>query len=110
LVLIKQVSVKLWNDYFLNGNIYAVDVLKLSDIQYDDVKNMERVTLLTEKDAQFLTDDGILVCEDVQSIDHVDILKSAVPENLKEYIKVFDIRNQKGRWVATSSMKLDISW
>jgi len=45
-----------------------------------------------------MTEDGILMIEDVQSIDWIDELKSVVPEYLKKYIQVFDLRNNKGRY------------
>ena len=48
--------------------------------------------------SQVLTDDGILIIEDVQSIEWIDILINVVPENLKEFIKVYDLRNNKNRY------------
>jgi hypothetical protein len=48
--------------------------------------------------SQIMSDDGILIIEDVQSWDWIDILANEVPENLKQYIKVYDLRPVKGRW------------
>ena len=48
--------------------------------------------------SQIMTDDGILIIEDVPILDWISILKNEVPENLKEYIKVYDLRHVKGRW------------
>jgi hypothetical protein len=48
--------------------------------------------------SQLMTDDGILIIEDVQSWDWIDILKNEVPEYLKQYIKVYDLRENKGRY------------
>ena len=45
-----------------------------------------------------MTDDGILIIEDVQSWDWIDILKSQVPEHLKMYIKTYDLRSNKNRY------------
>jgi hypothetical protein len=45
-----------------------------------------------------LTDDGVLVVEDVQDIAWVSELKDVVPENLKQYIEVYDLRNVKNRY------------
>jgi hypothetical protein len=45
-----------------------------------------------------MTDDGILIIEDVQSWDWIDILKNAVPENLKQFIKTYDLRPNKNRY------------
>jgi hypothetical protein len=45
-----------------------------------------------------MTDDGILIIEDVQSIDWIDALKNSVPENLKQFIKVYDRREIKNQY------------
>lgn len=48
--------------------------------------------------SQVMTDDGILIIEDVQSWDWIDTLKNTVPEDLKKYIKVYDLRSNKNRY------------
>ena len=45
-----------------------------------------------------MTDDGILLIEDIQSFDWIDILKNEVPEHLKEFIKIYDLRENKNRY------------
>ena len=48
--------------------------------------------------SQVLADDGILIIEDVQDIGWLDILKTCTPDDLKPYIKTFDLRNNKNRY------------
>lgn len=48
--------------------------------------------------SQIMSDDGILVIEDVQSIDWIETLKDAVPKMLKPFIKVYDLRKNKNRY------------
>lgn len=48
--------------------------------------------------SQIMTDDGILIIEDVQSWDWIDILKLITPEHLKPFIKTYDLRPNKGRY------------
>jgi hypothetical protein len=48
--------------------------------------------------SQIMTDDGILIIGDVQSIDWINILVNEVPEHLKQFIKVFDLRRNKKRY------------
>jgi hypothetical protein len=48
--------------------------------------------------SQLMTDDGVLIIEDVQSIDWLPQLTEMVPEHLKKYIKTYDLRNNKGRY------------
>jgi hypothetical protein len=129
-------SIKLWNDYFINANVYALDIIDVKDV-WTEIKNNDRINIMTSCDAyhepffvntflnknikfdmmlddgphslesmkqfiklysQIMTEDGILMIEDVQSIDWIEELKSVVPEYLKKYIQVFDLRNNKGRY------------
>ena len=48
--------------------------------------------------SQLLTDDGILIVEDVQDWGWIDILRNEVPESLKQYVKVYDLRKNKNRY------------
>ena len=48
--------------------------------------------------SQIMTDDGILIIEDVQSWDWIDRLQSEVPDSLRPYVKVYDLRPNKGRY------------
>ena len=128
-------SIKLWCDYFVNANIYALDIQHINDI-WDEIKNKNRINLFTSIDAydeinfkklfldknikfdmmlddgphslesmkqfiklysQIMTEDGILMIEDLPSIDWIDELKSVVPENLKKYIQSYDLRSNKNR-------------
>ena len=129
-------SIKLWHDYFINANIYTLDIQHINDV-WDEIKNKDRINLFTSIDAydennfkkifldknikfdmmlddgphtldsmkqfiklysQIIAEDGILMIEDVQSIDWIDELKSVVPENLKKYIQSYDLRANKGRY------------
>jgi hypothetical protein len=126
-------SIKLWYDYFLNANIYALDIQHIDNI-WDEIKNKNRIKLLTSTDAydevkfnelfldknikfdmilddgphtletmiqfiklysQIMTEDGILIIEDVQSINWIDDFVKVVPENLKKYIQVYDLRHER---------------
>jgi hypothetical protein len=48
--------------------------------------------------SQIMKDDGILIIEDVQSLDWIETLKNEVPENLKGFIQVYDLRENKNRY------------
>jgi cephalosporin hydroxylase len=129
-------SIKLWNDFFINANVYGLDIMDINFV-WEGIKNKEKIILHTSKDAynedffianflyknikcdfmlddgphtlesmkqfiklysQIMTEDGILIIEDVQSWDWIDILKNEVPENLKQFIKVYDLRQNKNRY------------
>lgn len=129
-------SIKLWHDFFINSNIYGLDIMPIDDV-WDGIKNKSRITLHTSTNAydenffvsqflnknikcdfmlddgphtlesmkqfiklysQIMTDDGILIIEDVQSWDWIEILKNEVPEHLKQFVKIYDLRQNKGRY------------
>ena len=129
-------SIKMWNDYFVNANIYALDIQHINDV-WHEIKNKNRIKLITSTDAydeiyfkelfldknikfdmmlddgphslqsmkqfiklytQLLTEDGILMIEDVQDIGWIEELKKVVPDHLKEYIQSYDLRSIKDRY------------
>jgi hypothetical protein len=80
-----------FNEKFLNKNIKF-------DIMIDDGPHtLESMIQFIKLYSQIMTDDGILIVEDVQSIEWIDELKNAVPENLKSYIKWYDLRKNKNK-------------
>lgn len=129
-------SIKLWKDFFVNANVYGLDVMDISSV-WEGIKNREDIILHTSTDAydeevfrknfldkdikfdfmlddgphslesmvqfiklysQILADDGILIIEDVQAYEWIGILSNQVPEHLRKYIKVYDLRQNKGRY------------
>lgn len=77
---------------FLNKNI-------MCDFMLDDGPHtLESMKLFIKLYSQIMTDDGILIIEDVQSWDWIDTLKNEVPDNLKQFIKVYDLRANKNRY------------
>ena len=81
-----------FNTHFLNKNIKC-------DFMLDDgPHSLESQRQFIRLYSQIMTDDGILIIEDVQSWDWIDILKNEVPEHLKQYIKVYDLRQNKNRY------------
>ena len=45
-----------------------------------------------------MADDGILIIEDVQQYSWTEKLSDTVPEDMKKYIEIFDLRDVKGRY------------
>ena len=78
--------------HFLNKNIKC-------DFMLDDGPHtLDSMIQFIKLYSQIMTGDGILIIEDVQLWDWIEILKNEVPENLKEYIKVYDLRQNKNRY------------
>lgn len=84
------------NDFFitnfLNKNIKC-------DFMLDDGPHtLESMKQFIKLYSQIMTEDGILIIEDVQSWDWIDILKNEVPEELKQFIKTYDLRPNKNQY------------
>ena len=85
-------NIEIFTSNFLNKNI------KFDFMLDDGPHTLESMIQFIKLYSQIMTPDGILIIEDVQSWDWISILISEVPENLKEFIKVYDLRHIKGRY------------
>ncbi len=85
-------SSQLLQETFLNKN------LKFDLLVDDGPHTLESMKQFINLYSQVLADDGILIIEDVQCFEWIDILKNVVPDHLKEFIKIYDLRNIKGRY------------
>jgi hypothetical protein len=81
-----------FTSHFLNKNIKC-------DFMLDDGPHtLESMKKFIKLYSQLMTDDGILIIEDVPNIGWIDILSNEVPEELKKFIKVYDLRANKNRF------------
>jgi len=81
-----------FNNYFLIKNI------KFDFMLDDGPHTLESMKKFIQLYSKLMTDNGILIIEDVQSWDWIEILRNEVPENLKQFIKVYDLRENKKRY------------
>lgn len=95
--IILYTSVDAYNEEFFATNFLNNNV-KFDFMLDDGPHTLESMKQFIKLYSQVMTDDGILIIEDVQSIDWIDILKQAVPEHLKQFIKVYDLRVIKNRY------------
>jgi hypothetical protein len=85
-------NVDFFNQHFLYQNITF-------DVMLDDGPHtLESMIQFIKLYSQIMTDDGILIIEDIQEISWLEILKEEVPENLKQFIKIYDLRPYKNRY------------
>ena len=89
-------SINAYDENFFYNNFYGK--IKFDFMLDDGPHSLESQIQFIKLYSQLMTDDGILIIEDVQSWDWIDTLKHAVPEHLKQYIKVYDLRTNKNRW------------
>jgi hypothetical protein len=129
-------SIELWNKYFSNATIYAVDIIDYNNV-YDGIKSNDKIKLFTSSNAyleefvkenfidknikfdmllddgphtldsmikfielysDLIADDGILVIEDVQDVCWFNELTNCTPEDLKQYINIYDLRDIKNKY------------
>jgi hypothetical protein len=77
---------------FLNKNMQF-------DFMLDDGPHtLESMKQFIRLYSQVMKDDGILIIEDVQSMDWIEILTNEAPDNLKPFVKVYDLRHIKNRY------------
>ena len=95
--IILHTSTDAYNDDFFITNFLNKNI-KCDFMLDDGPHTLESMKKFIKLYSQIMTDDGILIIEDVQSWDWIDILKNEVPENLKEFIKVYDLRSNKNRY------------
>ena len=95
--IILHTSVNAYDENFFNNNFLNKNVR--FDFMLDDGPH----TLQSMKDfirlySKVMTDDGILIIEDVQDWNWIKILENEVPDNLKKFIKTYDLRPNKNRY------------
>jgi hypothetical protein len=129
-------SIMMWEKYFTQAQIYALDIIPITDV-YSEILHQHRIhvyaainaydphvfkRLFLSKPIRFdillddgphtlesmvafiilysrvMKPDGILVIEDVQSMDWIDVLRTHTPDELKPFIEVYDLREKKGRY------------
>jgi len=83
---------KFVSNHFLNKGI------KFDFMLDDGPHSLESMKHFIKLYTPLMTCDGILIIEDVQSWDWIDILKKEVPEDLKQFINVYDLRKNKNRY------------
>jgi cephalosporin hydroxylase len=77
---------------FLNEN-------KRFDVMIDDGPHtLESMLKFIRLYSKLMTDNGILIIEDIQSWDWIKILTNIVPFHLRKFIKVYDLRKNKDRY------------
>ena len=93
--IILHTSTDAYNQDFFNTHISN----KQFDFMLDDGPHtLESMKQFIKLYSQVMTDDGVLIIEDVQSWDWIELLKNEVPEHLKEFVKVYDLRDNKNRY------------
>lgn len=85
-----------YNETFFNENFLGK--VKFDMMLDDGPHTLESMIQFIKLYTQVMADDGILIIEDVQSIDWLNELIEVVPEDLKKYVSTYDLRHIKNRY------------
>jgi len=86
-------------DFFQSTfTIYINNNIKFDILIDDGPHTIESMITFITMYSKILANKGIMIIEDVQSLDWIPKLIDAVPNHLKNYIEVYDLRHIKGRW------------
>ena len=85
-----------------NGDFFILNILN-SNIRYDLIVDdgphtLESMVKFLNMYRHVLADDGVMIIEDIQSFDWIPVLLEQIPENLKKYVDVYDLRGISGRY------------
>ena len=89
--IILHTSVDAYNDEFFYDNLLNKNI-KFDFMIDDGPHNLPSFKQFIKLYSQLLTDDGILIIEDIPDWNFIDILKDEVPDHLKQFVKVYDLR------------------
>jgi len=95
--IILYTSIDAYDEKFFNMNLLNKNI-KFDMILDDGPHTLESMQIYVSRYSQLLSDDGILILEDVQDWNWIEILKVYVPDNLKDFVETYDLRNIKGRY------------
>lgn len=99
--LINNPKVKLYTstDAYDPGFVQdAFKNIKFDMLLDDGPHTLESMISFIQLYSDKIADQGILMIEDVQSIEWIPKLKSVVPKHLLEYVRVYDLRMIKNRY------------
>jgi cephalosporin hydroxylase len=99
---IKNDNVELYNSNAYDETFFNENFLD-ENIKFDVMVDDGPHTLLSmikfiQLYSKLMTEDGILIIEDVQNFEWMEILSCVVPDELKKFIKIYDLRKNKGRY------------
>lgn len=95
--IILYTSIDAYNEDFLKTHFLSKN-LKFDFILDDGPHTLDSMKKFINLYSLLMTEDGILIIEDIQHWDWIEILKSEVPEHLKPFIQVYDLRHIKNRY------------
>jgi cephalosporin hydroxylase len=94
--IVLYTSTDAYNPQFVKTKL-ADQGLRFDMILDDGPHTLESMKACIQLYLPLLADDGILIIEDIQSMDWLDELRNEVSPDLRNYIKTYDLRTVKNR-------------
>lgn len=120
-------SLNLWKDYFTNATVFGMDITYTQNVSSEGIFQIvgnaysESMTeILTDGSFDVIIDDGshllqdmvffvknylskikpdgILVVEDISNLDWANKILFSLPEYIREYARIYDLRHVNNRW------------
>jgi hypothetical protein len=86
-----------YNEDFVKTNFVNTHIQ--CDFMLDDGPHtLESMITFIKLYSQLMSEIGILIVEDVKSLEWIAVMCEHVPEHLKPYVHVYDLRENKGRY------------
>ena len=95
--IILYTSIDAYNSDFFTYQLLNKNI-KFDFMLDDGPHTLESMIQFIKLYSQLLTEDGILIIEDVQNWGWIMMLKAFVPDDLKKFVKVYDLRENKNRY------------
>ena len=86
-----------YNDQFIRDNFTNKNI-KFDMVMDDASHTLEDIIYFIIKYLPLLSDNGIMVIENIQKMEWVEILKLIVPDEFKKNIQIYDLRHIKNRY------------
>jgi hypothetical protein len=86
-----------YNDHFIRDNFTNKNI-KFDMIMDDASHTLEDIIYFLIKYLPLLSDNGIMVIENIQKFEWIEILKLIVPDEFKKNIQIYDLRHIKNRY------------
>ena len=95
--IILHTSTDAYNEQYFN-NTFLSKGFKFDFMIDDGPHTLESMKTFIRLYSQLLTEDGILIVEDVQNWGWINEMMKSVPDSLLPFVKTYDLRHIKGRW------------
>jgi len=95
--IVLYTSINAYDDIFFKNNLLNKNI-KFDFMLDDGPHSLESMKKFINLYSQIMTDDGILIIEDIPTWDWIEILKNEVADDSKNFIKVYDLRHIKNQY------------